>query len=212
MLRSTQQGVSASAPRRETGAPVTSQGLDWLWRHLQDLPHPSVLDCGPVSPSTLQVLLRREAKLHVADLITPAFEGDSAFWDRTGKVPAFLPAKFMDQLPGLQEGSLDAILSWNLLDLLPHESLTAVTQRLVSLLHPLGVLFCVLREPYHKEGVERRWWLEALASVRNEVDPKRACPYPAVSNREMEHLAPQASIKIFLTRAGRREILVMKQE
>ncbi|MGH9469187.1 MAG: hypothetical protein ACRD1N_02460 [Terriglobia bacterium] len=213
MSRTTQQGVSASASRREAGSPaVTSQGLDWLWHHLQDLCHPHILDCGPVSPATLQVLLRREAKLYVADLLTPAFGGDAAFWDRTGKVPVFLPAKFLDQLPSLSPSSLAAILSWNLLDLVPHESLAAVMERLISLLQPLGVLFCVLREPYHKEGVERRWWLETLTSVRNETDAKRPCPYPAISNREMERLAPTASIKTFLTRSGRREILVMKQE
>lgn len=194
------------------GVPAISQGLDWLWQHLRDVRHPNILDCGPVSPATLQVLLRRGAKLYVTDLITPALEGDSRFWDRTGKIPVFRTSAFLDQLPQTGEGSLTAILCWNLLDFVPRDSLPAVVDRLFSLLEPLGIIFILLREPSRSVGVERRWWLEALASLRNEVDAKKAFPYPPITNREIERLLPDASIKSFLTRSGRREILAMRRE
>ncbi|MGH9446929.1 MAG: hypothetical protein ACRD3O_14540, partial [Terriglobia bacterium] len=116
-----------------------------------------------------------------------------------------------NQLPPIPTASLTAILSWNLLDLAPHESLQPVVDRLFSLLQPLGVLFCVLHEPQHKTGVENRWWLESLTSPRSEADSKRPFPYPAVTNREIERLLPAASIKTFLTRSGRREILAMRR-
>lgn len=210
MSRTSQQGVSPGAERRESGAPLPSQGLEWLWQHLRDVKNPNILDLGPVSPGTIALLVRRGAKLYISDLISLALNGDARFWDRSGKVPVFLSAKFLDELPSASEESLTAILSWNLLDLVPHDSLPKVVERLMSLLQPLGVLFCMLREPQHKEGVERRWWLETLTSARNELDNRKSYPYPAISNREIEHLLPSASVKTFLTRSGRREILAMR--
>ncbi len=210
MSRTIQQGVSRATDRRQSGVPVASQGLEWLWQHLRDVKNPHILDLGPVSPETLSLLVGRGAKLYVSDLISLASKGDIQFWDRSGKVPVFLSAKFLDELPSASERSFTAILGWNLLDLVPHDSLQKVVERLMSLLEPLGVLFCMLREPQHKEGVERRWWLETLTSARNELDSGKPYPYPAISNREIEHLLPFASIKTFLTRSGRREIVAMR--
>lgn len=206
------QGVSRAVARGGSSAPSVSQGLDWLWQHLRDVQHPKILDCGPVSPATLQVLLRRGAKLYVADLITPSSESDPKFWDRSGKVPVFLTSKFLDQLPQTPEASLTAILCWNLLDFVPREALRDVVERLFSLLEPLGVIFVLLRESSRALGAERRWWLETLTSLRNEIDVKKAFPYPPITNREIERLLPDASIKSFLTRSGRREILAMRRE
>lgn len=211
MSRTAEQHGAASAKTRSGEAPVVSQGLDWLWRHLRDIRNPHIMDCGPVSPFTLQVLLNRHAKFYSADITTPLFRNDPKFWDRTGKTPIFLVKAFLDEFPPAPAGSLTAILSWNLLDLAPHESRSAIVEHLFSLLEPLGVLFCILREPQHKAGVESRWWLEALASPRNQADAQKPFPYPPVTNREIEHLMPAASIKTFLTRSGRREILAMRR-
>ncbi|MGH7191084.1 MAG: hypothetical protein ACREF0_18090, partial [Acetobacteraceae bacterium] len=166
---------------------------------------------GPVSPATLDALLRRSAKFYAADVITPLFHGETRFWDRTGKQPVFLPSQVLAELSSIPPGSLAAILSWNLLDLVPHEGLPEVVDRLLSLLQPLGLLFCILREPQAKGGPESRWWLETLTSPRFESDPKRPFPYPPITNREIERLMPDAAIKTFLTRSGRREILAMRR-
>jgi hypothetical protein len=198
--------------RVATGVSGASQGLEWLWQHVRDVPKPHILDCGPVSPATVQVLLRRGAKFYAADLMTPLLKGEARFWDRGRKTPTFLPLEFLAQLPHIPAGSLTAILSWNLFDLAPHESLPAIVTRLFSLLEPMGVLFCVLREPHAKAGVENRWWLETLTSFRREADSKKPFPYPAITNREIERLLPAASIKTFLTRSGQREILAMRRE
>lgn len=198
-------GVSTGA------ALVVSQGIEWLWHHLSDITNPHVLDCGPASPSTIRILLDRQAKFYSADLITSLYKSDPTLWDRSGKTPVFLADKLLTELPLIPEGSLSAILSWNLLDLTPHEGLQRVVNRLFGLLRPLGILFAVLHEPQHKTGVESRWWLEALSSPRSEADGQKAFPYGAVTNREIERLLPAASIKTFLTRSGRREILAMRR-
>lgn len=210
MSRTSEHNFAARAPRPESGAAGTSQGLEWLWRHLQDVRHPRVLDCGPVSQGTLEVLIKRGAKFYASDVITPALEHDSRFWDRSKKTPIFLTSDFLNQLPDIPGSSLTAVLSWNLLDFIPHESLQGVIERLFSLLEPLGVLFSLLREPHLTAGVERRWWLESLAVPRSQVDAHKTFPYPPITNREMERFLPGASIKTFLTRSGRREVLALK--
>ncbi len=211
MPRTSEDARSPGAARSPTGTPISSQGLEWLWQLLRDVRYPGVLDCGRVSPSTVKLLLSRDARLYVADVLAPLAAADARFWNRSGKVPIFLTAEFLNQFSTAPPGSLALILCWNLFDLLPHEALPAVMARLFSLLQPLGVLFAVLREPSHSVGVEQRWWLETMTAYRNESDPQRHFSYPVVTNREMERLAPNASIKTFLTRSGRREILVMRR-
>jgi hypothetical protein len=212
MSRTSEPLSSTRKPRPQLGASGASRGLDWLWRHVQDVRQPRVLDCGPVSQATLNVLLSRGAKFYAADLITPALENDPRFWDHSKKTPVFLVADFLNQIPEIRPGSLTAVLSWNLLDFIPRESVTGVVERLFSLLHPMGVLFCLLREPHAGTGLERRWWLETLTTPHSHTDSTRAFPYPPITNREMERLLPGASIKIFLTRSGRREVLAMRPD
>lgn len=201
----------SGAARSASGPTTASQGLEWLWQHLRDIRHPHTLDCGPVSPSTLDALLRRGVKFYSADLITPLLHSNPKFWDRTGKTPVFLPSQVLAELPAIPPGSLSAILSWNLLDFVPHEGLSAVVERLFSLLQPLGVLSCILRDSQARGGPEIRWRLDTLTAPRCETDPKRPFPYPPITNREIERLMPNASIKTFLTRSGHREILAMRK-
>ncbi|MGH9359652.1 MAG: hypothetical protein ACRD22_04515 [Terriglobia bacterium] len=210
MPHTVEYNTSAGTARLPGGRPAASQGLEWLWQRLRDLQRPKVLDCGPVSPATLQILLQRDAKFYAADLITPLFNSDPKLWDHSGKIPVFLVKEFLNRLPTISEGSLEAIFCWNLFDLAPHDTLPEIAARFFALLQPLGALFCILREPQHPAGVERKWWLETLTSYANESDAKKSFSYPPVTNREMERLAAGASLKTFLTRSGRREILAVR--
>jgi hypothetical protein len=189
---------------------VASPALEWLWRHLQDVRHPHALDCGPVNPASVNVLLRRGAKLYVADLISPARNKPAAFWDRSKKHPVFRVEKFLAQLPEIPPESLSAIYCWHLLDLLPRESLPTVAQRLCYFLHSGGVLFCLLHEPSLTSGADSMWWLENLTNLNRGGSGKEPYPYPALSNREVERLVPDTTVKTFLTRSGFREVLLMK--
>jgi hypothetical protein len=208
LLTAGRQGSAKSAQAGSHPA-NTSPALEWLWKHLRDIPHPQILDCGPVWQATVDVLLRRKAKVHIADLVTPALSGDAAYWRRSGKVPVFDVAKFLEQFPTLPAESLSAIFGWHLLDLLPREALPELMNRWLSCLQPGGVLFCLLREPYLPAGAEMMWWLDNLTVLAAGREGRKPFPYPALSNREMERLAPQASVKTFLTRSGRREVLVI---
>ncbi len=202
------QGPTKST--RAGASPRTvSPGLEWLWEYLRDVRHPHILDCGPVRQATVEVLLRRGAKLYVADLVSPGQRGDPAFWDRSRKSAVFRVEDFLAQVPRIPLGSLTATFCWHLLDLLPRDSLPPLVDRLFSYLQPEGVLFCLLREPYLPTGVEIGWWLENLTMLGKEGKGSKA-PYPALTNREMERLIPTGSVKTFLTRSGRREVLAIK--
>lgn len=201
---------SAKTTRAGSAAGNVSRALEWLWKLLHDNRHPQVLDCGPVHQATVDVLLRRGAKIHLADLITPALTNDPTLWDCSGKVRRFRTNEFLVQLPALTPGSLSVVLAWHLLDLLPRDPLPELIHHFQSYLQPGGMMFCLLREPYLPAGADMMWWLDSLTTLATEREGQRAFPYPALTNREMERLASSGSVKTFLTRTGRREVLVMK--
>jgi len=204
-----QEGVTRSA--QPGGKPVTSsRALEWLWQHFADVSHPQILDCGSVRQATVDVLLRRGSKLYLADLLTPVQRADPALWDRSGKHPVFLVEKFLKQLPDVPPESLSSIFCWHLLDLIPRESLPALVARFCSMLGPGGMLYGFLREPYLNQGVETAWWLESLTTLGNTGEGTAPFPYPVLTNREMERLLPAGTVKTFLTRSGRREVLAVK--
>jgi len=187
-----------------------SPALEWFWDRLRDVRHSHFLDCGPALQSTVQVLCQRGAKVYVADLISPSQDAASSFWDRSKKTPVFLPDLFLQQLPDIAPGSLSGVLCWHLFDLLPREALPAVVGRLFGYVAPGGALFCLLREPYLASGAETAWWLTSPTALASSAENKKPFPYPALTNREMERLVPTGVVKTFLTRSGRREVLVTK--
>lgn len=208
-LTASKEALNRAAPKTGAGKVMESPALDWLWKYLADVPHPLILDCGPVKPQTVDILLRRGAKVYVADLVSPLQQDHAKFWDRSKKVPVFLVEEFLAQMLALPPASVNVIFAWHLLDLLPREALPAVVERLFPWLQPGGVLFCLLREAYLKNGADQIWRLESLTGLATD-DGEKSFPYSVVSGREVERLLSGVSLKSFLTRSGRREVLVLK--
>jgi hypothetical protein len=181
-----------------------------LWQNLRDVKRPHILDCGPVYQATLDVLLKRGAKLYVTDLVTLALKSDPKFVRRLGKTTAFLIDEFLKDLPPIPPDSLSAVAGWHLLDLLPREALPGLVAKLWSYIRPGGVLFCLLREPGLAKGAGTRWWFNSLMVLGSDAESKVPFPHPALTNREIERLVPGGSVKTFLTRFARREILAIK--
>jgi hypothetical protein len=163
-----------------------------------------------VYQATLDVLLKRGAKVYIADLVTLARQFDSKSISRRDKRTTFLIEDFLKDLPRIPPDSLSAITCWHLLDLLPRDALPGLVAKLWIYLRPGGVLFCLLREPYLAHGAETRWWFESLMVLGSGVESKAAFPYPALTNREVERLVPGGNVKTFLTRFARREVLAIK--
>jgi len=192
------------------GAGQLSRGLEWLWQQLRDVRHPQVLDCGRMRSATMQALLHRSAKIYVADLLSPLRDGAPHLWDRSKKVPAFKLPELLRQIPDIADESLAAVFGWQLLDLIPRDAQPELVNRLMSYLQPGGVMFCLLREPSLLQGSTTDWGLETLTTLGRGSEGKGAFPYPPITNRQMELLVPASRVKTFLTRAGIREILVLK--
>jgi hypothetical protein len=194
----------------ESARSTTSPALEWLWQYLlQDVASPRILDCGLVRRSTVGVLLERGAKLYMADLISP-LQQKKDYWDYSGKSPVFQTDRFLAQLPLIPRCSLNAVLCWQLLDLLPPEVLAPVILQMYLYLQPGGVLFCVLREPWLPGGANWTWWLEGLTRLHRENGRATPFCYAPITNREMERLIPGGKVKTFLTRSGLREVLAFK--
>lgn len=210
MALSASQGRPGTSGRAEPASSSVSPAFEWLWQRLADVSRPHVLDCGQVRQSTVDVLMKRGVRLYVADLITPLRRGGRDFWDRKSKQPVFLPERFLAQLPEIPAGALSAIFCWHLFDLLPREPLPVIVERFCSFLQTGGALFCLLRDPYLASGAAADWWLESPTVLGASGHDRGPFPYPALSNREMERLAPGCNIKTFLTRSGRREVLALK--
>jgi len=200
----------APSPGAVTVTANVSLGLEWLWQQLQDDRQPKILDCGRMQGATMRALLEREAKVYVADLLS-AFRPDAPdLWDRSQDPPVFRLGELLRQVPPIPSGSLSAVFSWQLFDLIPASALPELVERILSYLRPGGVLFCLLRDSNVREGAETRWCLEALSTLRKDGDGAMPFAYPPVTNRQIEGLMLSANVKTFLTRFGWREVLVRK--
>lgn len=199
---------SPAKPAESSGSP--SRGLEWLWQYLRDVPHPRILDCGPIRQSTVSILMRRGVKLYVADLISPLRKDSPQLWDRTQKVPQFRLEVLLEQVPPIPSASLNAVFCWQVPDLVPRAALPELTARLLSYLEPGGVFFCLVREPRLEQGAGTTWWLESLTTLGSRCDDARPFPHLPITNREMERLNPGGSVKTFLTRSGLREVVALK--
>ena len=202
-----------SDPKGSSKTPpaAPSRALDWLWQNLREVKHPQVLDCGPAHPATIEVLLKRGAKIYISDMISPARQSESRFTRQLGnKRTMFLIDDFLENLLPVPSGCLSMVACWQLFDLLPREAHAGLVSRLWSYLNTGGVLFFLLREPNLANGAGTRWWLDSPFALRSDVESKIPFPYPAITNREIERLFPPGSVKTFLTRFARREILAIK--
>jgi hypothetical protein len=201
-------------PRR-VGSPATSApaspALEWLWHYLRDVRHPRLLDCGPVSPSTVSLLVQRKAKLYVADLLSPLQRGDAGLWRTINQQRVFSPEKLLEQLPPMPPGRLSVIFSWHVLDLIPPGQRAEIAQKLFQWIEPGGVFLAILRDPHVETGMDTHWRLETMTTLKQEGAGEREFPYPALTNRDLERLVPAASVKSFLTRTRRREVILLKE-
>ena len=209
-LTSSSIGRGTPAKSQPAAGAVASPALAWLWNYLSDVARPHILDCGSFRASTAEILLRRGAKLYVADLIAPLLQNDALLWDRSRKTHVFKTEAFLAQLPKIPPASLSLVLCWQLLDLLPHDSLAAFILQMQVYLRTGGVFFCFLREPYLTKGVEPGWRLGTLMTLKKDNEGTSPFPYPAITSREVERLLPTGNVKTFLTRAGFREVVALR--
>jgi len=158
----------------------------------------------------IDLLLRRNVKLYLGDAISPLLNDNARFWDQKGQTPVFKLGDFMAEFPPVPLGTLTAAFCWHLFDLLPVGLVPDVVERLMSLISPGGVLFFMLREPSLQTGADAQWGIEGLKVIVSTRVSDRPYPNPVVTSREIEKAVPPGSLKVYLTRSGRREIIARK--
>jgi len=210
MFSAKTQEASRKKSSSDQNSAVRSQALEWIWNYFQDVATPHVLDCSTVSSATVSILIKRNAKFYVADVIAPLQRDAPAYWRQEGKQTLFCLDELLKQVPRIPPGSLSLICCWHLLDLVPRDHVPELVRFFVSLLGPGGIFFCFLREPNLALGKDGRWWMETLTTIGAEGEGTGAFPYAPLSNREIEKLTAGCSLKTFLTRSHRREVVVLK--
>src|SRR5574340_1764704 len=128
------QEASRKKPVSPQSPAVASQALRWIWNYLQDVENPHVLDCGVVSSATINILIERQAKVYVADLIAPLQRGDPAFWRKEDKQTLFCTGELLKRIPAIPRDSLRLICCWHLLDLIPRDNVPELARLFLSLL------------------------------------------------------------------------------
>lgn len=201
---------SAKPAPNERVSGLPSPALEWLWKYLGDVRQPKILDCGPVRWSTIQILLARNTKLYLGDVISPLLHKNAKFWDRSGKTPVFKFDELVAEFPAIAPATLTGAFCWHLFDLLPNFVVPQTIEKVMSWLAPGGALFFMLREPYLHAGVDAQWGMESLNVIVSPRPAERPFPNPVVTSREIEKVVPPGSLKVFLTRSGRREIIALK--
>jgi hypothetical protein len=189
---------------------LASPALEWMWKQMPEVDRPAALCCGTIRQSTLNVFLQRGIKAFLGNAVGHLLSNEKMLWEGTGKEASFKPNLLLDLLPQVKAGSLSVVLTWQLFDLLPRDPLPEVFSHLCSLLMPGGFMLCILREPYLNKGRNAQWWLESPLTLGVGGEDAGEFVYPSLTNREIERLAHPSTIKTFLTRTGRREILVCK--
>ena len=197
---------------RQYAASLTSQrvsdGLEGFLTGLQAVQEQHLLDLGPLSQDTVQVLGRPGRHLHFASLIQ-GFDGvrnrhPQAREEAGQRAASRLLGTYLD----FPHGSIHGVLAWDVLQQLSEPALQSTLEFLAKIIRPNGIMFCLFHVgakrviPAYNFGVTSR----RTFSFR-EVG-QRAVERP-FSTREIETLFhPFRAVHFYLKRDALLEVLV----
>jgi hypothetical protein len=199
---------------------TTNALKEFLWL-LNDIPQARVLDLGPIWQSTVNFFLEKGYRIASEDLLRGwkeflSVEEESlrarpvGFADNVGELPAAtIVERFLENALNYPEKSVHGILAWDLLDYFDADVVPHLTQRLVSILQPGGVLMGLFHSrstsSFHRYRIVDGQTIEQLA------DPTLAVHAHVFQNREILDLFGEfRSSKTFVGRDQVREALFLK--
>jgi hypothetical protein len=171
----------AAAPRVDD-AVTTSKVLPRLLTALSQASTPVLLDLGPVVGANVSFFGDRLAcKIYVEDVFA-----DIERHARSGSrdaLGAFLAARTLPQ-----EGSVDAVLCWDLFDYLDQAAGKALATRLTSLLRTGGVLYGFFGTTPVDLGHYTRFALEGEDTMRQRQYPATTCRRTVLMTRDINRM------------------------
>lgn len=170
-------------------------------------PSAELVDLGPVVGSNITFLSERVGsgcKVHVEDLYADL---DRHTRDGTfDAVAGFLASRFP-----LGDGTVDAVLSWDVFDYLDAEAAGVLAGELIRILRPGGAILAFFGPTAPGELRHAKYVIEDEGHLRVRFYPA-ACPRRRVlQNREIRNLFPDFTvIDSVLLKSGVREVLFQK--
>ena len=168
-------------------------------------PAAEVVDLGPVIGSNITFLGERVGcKIHVedlyADLDRHAQQGE------LDRLPGFLGGRFK-----LLDGSVDAVLGWDVFDYLAPAAASVLAAELIRMLRPGGVLLGFFGARASDDTRYTKFFIEDEAHLRSRFYPSACRRRWVLQNRDINNLfAGLELVYSVLLKSGVREILFRK--
>jgi len=168
-------------------------------------PAAELVDLGPVIGANIAYIGERVGcKIHVEDLY--------ADLDRhAGRAELDRFAEFLERRFPLPDGSVDAVLCWDIFDYLPAAAATVLAGEVTRMLRPGGVLLGVFNGAGSEDRRYTKYVIEDESRLRCRAYAAACSRWRVLQNRDIEHLF--AGLELFgsvLLKSGVREVLFRK--
>ncbi len=200
-------GQPEATSRRQTdeGPLVGTKALRKFLAYLAGRPTPVLLDLGPVVGSNVTFFGEQlNCKVYIEDVFADLDRHLRE--NRVEELPAFLSKRFT-----LQEGTVDGVLVWDLLDYLDRRSGQALAAQLVRLLRPDGALLGFFGTTSQSRAGFTKFIVVDEMHLRHRSYPSTASRQRSPANREIIKMFEGLRVSdSFLLQNNLREILFRK--
>ncbi len=192
--------------------PRHSSGWSAMLKHLKETDSLRVLDIGPTSSSSINLLTSLGHSLHMADVVSEAHrvEWPKVVDGEESQTPSKVEA-FLEQNMSFGERRFDVVLLWTTLDYLPEELIPSTVARLHSSMNPGGrvLAFFHTKSP-EPEFIFYRYHVTQGDTVEmQEAQRLEGCQLH--TNRKIEKLfSDYQSCKFFLAKDNVFEVIVTR--
>jgi hypothetical protein len=169
-------------------------------------PAAEVVDLGPVIGSNITFLGERVGcKIHVEDLYADIDR--HVQHDRLDQLPEFLGGRFSQA-----DGSVDAVLGWDIFDYLAPMAATALAGQLMRMLRPGGVFLGFFGARASDDPRYTKYFIEDETHLRYRFYPSACTRRWILQNRDINIMFAGLEIcETVLLKSGVREILFRKR-
>ncbi len=185
MLRRPPRGADSlpdAVPVADREAPVASRAFPKFLGALAGREHLTIVDVGPVVGSNLDFFAARAAcKIYIEDLFSEIERQASA--GTRGKLASILPSRLSQP-----DGSVDAVLCWDIFDFLDKTGAQAFARELVRVLRPGGALFGLFSNQAGEQRHYTRFVIADDSHFRHKTLPATPVARQVLPNRDIIRL------------------------
>ncbi len=193
----------------ETVTTRQSRGLEEFFGNIRDQSGLTILDLGGATQQNVSFITNLGHRLYSEDflqILNETFEGEDAAVEQSnpGRIDYFLRQAF-----DYPEGHFDGVLIWDVLEYLGPALLTAVVERMHTIVRPRSYMLAFFHSDDKLDSAP--YYTFRIQDVNMLQVAQRGARHPAqlFNNRSLEKLFTRyESVKFFLTRERLREVII----